>query len=80
MVAGLAGTAAATPPGIPSESTARTELAALTVAADGSLTGRDQFPHRIDQGGSCNRREVVLQRDGTNVVTGSDCAPTSGGW
>ena len=80
--AGLVGTAAATPPGIPSESTARSELAALTVKADGSLTGysRDKFPHWIDQGNSCNTREVVLKRDGTNVKTGSDCYPTSGTW
>ncbi|HVW45035.1 MAG TPA: HNH endonuclease family protein [Amycolatopsis sp.] len=82
VTAGLVGTAAATPPGIPSESTARTELAALTVKADGSLTGysRDKFPHWIDQGDSCNTREVVLKRDGTNVKTGSDCYPTSGTW
>lgn len=80
--AGFVGTAAATPPGIPSVSTARTELAALTVKADGSLTGysRDKFPHWIDQGNSCNTREVVLKRDGTNVRTGSDCYPTSGTW
>lgn len=25
-------------------------------------------------------REVVLQRDGTNVVQGSNCAATSGTW
>ncbi|WP_435154337.1 HNH endonuclease family protein [Amycolatopsis sacchari] len=82
VTAGLTGTALATPPGIPSETTARSELAALTVKADGSLTGysRDKFPHWIDQGDSCNTREVVLKRDGTNVVTGSDCAPTSGRW
>ncbi|MDQ0378438.1 HNH endonuclease family protein [Amycolatopsis thermophila] len=77
-----AGTAAAEPPNIPSESTARTELAALTVKADGSSTGysRDKFPHWDDQGGSCNTREVVLKRDGTNVVTDSSCAATSGTW
>jgi hypothetical protein len=82
VAAGFTGSALATPPGIPSASTARTELTALTVKADGSLTGysRDKFPHWIDQGASCNTREVVLKRDGTNVVTGSDCAPTSGRW
>ncbi|MTD57689.1 HNH endonuclease family protein [Amycolatopsis pithecellobii] len=82
IAAGAAGTALATPPGIPSESTARSELASLTVKADGSLDGysRDKFPHWIDQGSSCNTREVVLKRDGTNVQTGSDCAPTSGSW
>ncbi|HKS45578.1 MAG TPA: HNH endonuclease family protein [Amycolatopsis sp.] len=82
LVAGLATPAMATPPGIPSEPTARSELAALTVDADGSLTGysRDKFPHWIDQGNSCNTREIVLERDGTNVTTGPDCAPTSGRW
>jgi hypothetical protein len=74
--------AEATPPGIPSSTTAQSELATLTVAADGSLTGysRDLFPHWISQGNSCDTREVVLKRDGTNVVTGSNCAATSGSW
>ena len=82
VTAGLVGTASATPPGIPSESVASTELAGLTVKADGSLGGysRDKFPHWIDQGDSCNTREVVLKRDGTNVTTGSDCYPTAGTW
>ncbi|WP_329053845.1 HNH endonuclease family protein [Amycolatopsis sp. NBC_01488] len=78
----LISVAEATPPGIPATTTAKSELAALTVKADGSQTGysRDKFPHWIDQGNSCNTRELVLKRDGTNVVTGSDCAPTSGTW
>ncbi|MEV6830535.1 HNH endonuclease family protein [Amycolatopsis sp. NPDC051102] len=78
----LAGVADATPPGIPSATTAQSELATLTVKADGSQTGysRDKFPHWIDQGNSCNTREVVLKRDGTNVVTDSSCAATSGKW
>jgi hypothetical protein len=82
LIAGLAGPAAAQPPGIPGGATAKSDLAQLTVAPDGSQTGysRDKFPHWIDQGNSCNTREVVLKRDGTNVKTGSDCAPTSGSW
>jgi hypothetical protein len=74
--------AEATPPGIPATSTAKTELAALTVKADGSQSGysRDLFPHWITQSGTCNTREVVLKRDGTNVVTDSACAATSGSW
>jgi hypothetical protein len=78
----LAGVADATPPGIPSAATAKSDLAALTVKADGSQSGysRDKFPHWIDQGNSCNTREVVLKRDGTNVVTDSGCAATSGKW
>jgi hypothetical protein len=77
-----AGTANAVPPNIPSESTARSQLASLTVAADGSQSGysRDKFPHWSNQGDNCNTREVVLERDGTNVGTGTDCYPTSGSW
>jgi hypothetical protein len=65
-----------------SAATARTYLAALTVKAEGSSTGysRDLFPHWITQSGACNTREVVLKRDGTNVVQDSSCAATSGKW
>lgn len=82
LTVGLAGVASATPPNIPTETTARSELAALTVAADGSMTGysRDKFPHWITISGSCNTRETVLKRDGSNVVTDSYCAATSGSW
>ena len=78
----LSGPASATPPNIPSESTARYELYNLNVAPDGSSTGysRDKFPHWITISGSCNTRETVLRRDGTNVVTDSSCAATSGSW
>lgn len=57
---------------------------------------RDLFPHWITQSGTklgvtlgqlilttsgaCNTREVVLKRDGTNVVQDSACAATSGTW
>lgn len=76
------GSASATPPNIPSEATARSELAALRVAADGSSDGysRDLFPHWNTVSGSCNTRETVLRRDGSNVVVGSDCYPDSGSW
>jgi Protein of unknown function (DUF1524) len=78
----IASVATAEPPNIPSESTARSELAALRVAADGSMTGysRDKFPHWITISGTCNARETVLKRDGTGVVTDSACAATSGRW
>lgn len=68
-------------PGIPSSSSARTQLAGLTVRAAGSMTGysRDEFPHWIESGG-CNTRETVLKRDGTNVATDSACRSTSGRW
>ncbi|SDI61630.1 Protein of unknown function [Actinokineospora alba] len=82
LTVGLAGVASATPPNIPTETTARSELAALTVAADGSMTGysRDLFPHWSTISGTCNTRETVLKRDGSNVVTDSSCAATSGSW
>ena len=74
--------AVATPPGIPSESTARSWLAALQVRSLGSSTGysRDLFPHWWTISGSCNTRETVLKRDGSNVVVDSSCYPTSGSW
>ncbi|MGW1229810.1 HNH endonuclease family protein [Streptomyces sp. NPDC001515] len=65
-----------------SASTARTYLSQLTVKAEGSSTGysRDKFPHWITQSGACNTREVVLERDGTNVQQDSSCAAVSGSW
>jgi hypothetical protein len=82
LTATLATPASATPPNIPSKSTAQAELNALTVATEGSMTGysRDLFPHWITISGTCNTRETVLKRDGTNVVVGSDCYPDSGSW
>lgn len=79
---GLSGTAFAEPPNIPDETTARSLLDHLSVQPDGSQDGydRDKFPHWSDQGDSCNTREVVLKRDGTDVQTGADCYPTSGSW
>ncbi|MGI5242748.1 HNH endonuclease family protein [Dactylosporangium sp. CA-139066] len=76
------GPAGATPPGIPSKATAQTQLNALTVAAEGSMSGysRDLFPHWITISGSCDTRETVLKRDGTSVVTNSSCSATSGRW
>ncbi len=80
--AGVVGVAEATPPGIPSTATAKTQLATLTVQPDGSTSGysRDKFPHWADQGNSCNTREVVLKRDGTNVQQDGSCAAVSGSW
>lgn len=70
------------PPNIPSTTSAKSLLSGLTVAAQGSQDGysRDLFPHWITQSGTCNTREVVLKRDGTNVVQDSSCAATSGSW
>ncbi len=78
----VAGPANATPPNIPSAATAASRLATLTVAAEShqSTYDRSLFPHWITISGSCDTREEVLQRDGTNVVTNSSCAATSGTW
>lgn len=64
-----------------SAATARSYLATLTVATE-DRTGydRDLFNHWITISGTCNTRETVLKRDGTNVVTDSACASTSGSW
>lgn len=81
QIIGLA-PAGATPPGIPTAATARTYLATLTVAAWTHTTtyDRDLFPTWDTISGTCNTRETVLKRDGTNVVVSSACAPTSGTW
>ncbi|BEL02796.1 HNH endonuclease family protein [Actinoplanes sichuanensis] len=78
----LASPAQAAPTGIPSKSTAQTYLTALTVAAEANAStyDRDLFPHWITISGTCNTRETVLKRDGTNVVVSSACAATSGSW
>ncbi|WP_198539508.1 HNH endonuclease family protein [Streptomyces graminilatus] len=64
-----------------SAATARTYLASLTVAAE-DRTGynRDLFPTWSTISGTCNTREYILKRDGTNVVTNSACTATSGSW
>jgi len=74
--------ASATPPSIPSKSTAQAELNALSVAAESSMTAysRDLFPHWITISGACNARETVLKRDGSGVVVDGACNPTSGSW
>ncbi|WP_435231539.1 HNH endonuclease family protein [Streptomyces althioticus] len=64
-----------------SAATARSYLATLPVRTE-SRTGysRDKFPHWITISGNCNTRETILKRDGSNVVTDSACAATSGSW
>ncbi|GLZ33255.1 hypothetical protein Lesp02_54430 [Lentzea sp. NBRC 105346] len=82
LTLGLVSPALATPEHIPTAADARSHLSTLLVRADGSMTGysRDKFPHWITQSGTCNTREVVLKRDGTNVQTDSSCAAVSGRW
>ncbi|MCI2419628.1 HNH endonuclease family protein [Saccharopolyspora sp. K220] len=78
----LAVPANAEPPGIPDPAAAKSQLAELTVAPEGSMDGysREKFPHWIEGPDNCNTRESVLKRDGDNVQVGSDCYPTSGSW
>ncbi|MFI8961692.1 HNH endonuclease family protein [Streptomyces sp. NPDC053493] len=69
-------------PGMPTVAEARAQLARLTVAPRGSMTGysRDKFPHWTEQGDSCNTREAVLERDGTGVRRDAECRAVSGTW
>jgi hypothetical protein len=71
-----------TPPGVPSGSASKDLLAGLTIAPQGPQDGysRKMFPHWIKISGNCDTREVVLKRDGTDVVTSSSCVATSGSW
>ncbi|MGW7523911.1 HNH endonuclease family protein [Streptomyces sp. NPDC054783] len=64
-----------------SAATARSYLSQLTVATE-NRTGyqRSLFPTWITISGTCNTREWILKRDGTNVVTDSACTATSGSW
>ncbi|WP_328994357.1 HNH endonuclease family protein [Kribbella sp. NBC_01245] len=70
------------PPTPPSEATARSQLSALTVRAEGSTNGysRDLFPHWSTVSGTCDTRDEVLKRDGTGVTVDSGCEPTAGRW
>ncbi|HEY0534776.1 MAG TPA: HNH endonuclease family protein [Actinoplanes sp.] len=79
---GFGAPAGAAPPGVPAASTARSELATLAVAAWTHTTtyDRDLFPTWDIISGTCDTRETVLKRDGSDVVTSSACSATSGTW
>ena len=61
---------------------AKAQLAELAVGTWHPMQGysRDHFKHWILQSGHCDTREMVLERDGRNVTTTSDCHVTSGSW
>ncbi|MCX5115280.1 HNH endonuclease family protein [Streptomyces sp. NBC_00378] len=61
---------------------ARELLADLVIADEDDVPGysRAKFPHWITQSGTCETREVVLQRDGQGVVQDDQCRATSGTW
>lgn len=60
----------------------RKELDDLTVADPHPMTGysRSKFPHWVTQYGTCDTREVVLARDGQDVVRDEQCRAVSGIW
>jgi Protein of unknown function (DUF1524) len=66
----------------PNIDAARSELDTLTVGSPHSMVGysREKFPHWVAIRGRCDTREVVLRRDGQDVVTDSECRATSGNW
>ncbi|KAH9043189.1 hypothetical protein EDB85DRAFT_1913959 [Lactarius pseudohatsudake] len=65
-----------------SVATAKTFLSELTVAVDSNVPAysRDLFKTWDIISGTCDTRETVLMRDGTNVVTNSACNAVSGNW
>ncbi|KAJ7690330.1 hypothetical protein B0H17DRAFT_591010 [Mycena rosella] len=65
-----------------SVATAKTYLSELTVAVDSNVPAysRDLFKTWDIISGTCDTRETVLKRDGTDVVTNTACAATSGNW
>ncbi|MFD7367542.1 HNH endonuclease family protein [Nocardiopsis alba] len=70
------------PPGIPSTSTAQTQLNGLTVRPKNSGSGYDRslFPHWVVVQSPCDARQHVLRRDGHTVQVDGSCRPTSGRW
>ncbi|WP_331754146.1 HNH endonuclease family protein [Streptomyces sp. NBC_00826] len=61
---------------------ARELLTGLVIADEDDVPGysRAKFPHWIIQYGTCDTREVVLQRDGRDVVQDEQCRAVSGTW
>jgi hypothetical protein len=82
LIALAAPPALAYPPTPPPAGEAGAMLADLPVRAEGTLDGysRDKFPHWIIQSGTCDTREVVLERDGVDVAVDGACHPTGGSW
>ena len=76
------GTAQAALPTPITASTARSYLSAMTATAEthADTYDRDLFPTWITITPTCDTRETILKRDGTNVVTDSACKSTSGNW
>ncbi|MFJ1580430.1 HNH endonuclease family protein [Streptomyces sp. NPDC088182] len=62
--------------------TARVQLSRLTVTEETTPPGysRTKFPHWATQNGACDTREVVLHRDGQDVVQDAACRAAAGTW
>ncbi|MFE0462551.1 DUF1524 domain-containing protein [Kitasatospora sp. NPDC058965] len=69
-------------PAPPSADQVRAEIDTLTIEAPHPMTGysRAKFPHWAMQSGTCDTREIVLQRDGQDVVTDAQCRAVAGTW
>ncbi|SDN06363.1 HNH endonuclease family protein [Allokutzneria albata] len=81
----LAPSASAAPHGMPEPPPAevvRAELAGLVTADEHSMAGYDRgkFPHWARHGNNCDTRELVLARDGENVIQDAACKAVSGTW
>lgn len=76
------GTAQAALPTPIAASTARSYLSGMTATAEthASTYDRSLFPTWITISGTCDTREYVIKRDGSNVATDSSCKATSGSW
>ena len=61
---------------------AHAELSALVERAPASMRGysRDRFPHWSSRGKGCDTRDLVLERDGTDVVVDAACKIVKGTW
>ncbi|AHH95406.1 HNH endonuclease family protein [Kutzneria viridogrisea] len=70
------------PPTAQGTSPVQVQLAELPVKAQHAMKGysRDRFKHWITQGGGCDTREVVIERDGKDVKKDAACKATSGHW
>jgi hypothetical protein len=66
----------------PNAEAARSGLDTLTVEPPHAMAGysREKFPHWVTITGRCDTREVVLRRDGQDVVNDSECRATAGNW
>jgi hypothetical protein len=80
--AGADGGTASGQPIAASAAQAASDLKALTVAANGSISGyvRDDFKTWDSQGGGCDTRDIVLKRQGKGVGASSSCKIYQGTW